>query len=548
MLEQSQFSTAFYQVALGDNFMSLKWVTATALSLSLIQPAAANDFLGGVVGGIIGGAIINEANKNKRRPVSGVSSAVRQERREIQTSLNYFGFPAGTPDGVLGKRSRTAISGYQAYLGFPITGNLTEYEKTILLSSYHRAIAGGAETSRIISRDPDGVKAILLAQRDDMATGGGTIRRARVGYAGLPIEVSDAVDEIADSSDPSAEQLLQRSGFIQLADLNGDGNNDYILDTSFAGSSFWCNATQCKTLVFASSATGYVRNDLLLHDPVPASFECIGPNCRVDQTYLASLNNPAASQSTQTTELASAPAETKPTAPLVPLFQTEQATASLTSHCSKINLLTNANGGFTTVSTLGDANFALNEQFCLARTYAIAQGEELIAKVQGVSVAQIEQQCDGLGATMKDLVAGISLKGSDELTRDVAGFVLQTGMSPAQLSGTAKICLATGYRTENLDAALSSALLLVALGEKPYAELMGHHLSQGFGTAERRDLAISWYGVAVDALNSGATRVFAPAQSDRVDLIQQATYHLSGSAAPAGQSQGNALPVFSVTE
>ena len=86
------------------------------VSVSFAQPTFANDLIEGIVGGIIGGALVTETGKT-RRPSSGVSSAVRQERRNIQTSLNYFGYPAGTADGILGARSRSAISNYQAFLG-----------------------------------------------------------------------------------------------------------------------------------------------------------------------------------------------------------------------------------------------------------------------------------------------------------------------------------------------------------------------------------------------------------------------------------------------
>ena len=73
-----------------------------------------------LVGGIIGGVIANEAKKSKRS--SGTSSATRSYNAQTQTSLNYFGFDAGVPDGVLGSRSRAAVSQFQAYVGFPITG------------------------------------------------------------------------------------------------------------------------------------------------------------------------------------------------------------------------------------------------------------------------------------------------------------------------------------------------------------------------------------------------------------------------------------------
>jgi hypothetical protein len=58
-------------------------------------------------------------------------------------------------------------------------------------------------------------------------------------------------------------------------------------------------------------------------------------------------------------------------------------------------------------------------------------------------------------------------------------------MSPAQLSGTAKVCLGTGYAQDDMNVAIGSALLLTALGERAYSEYLGHHLSQGYGASER---------------------------------------------------------------
>ncbi len=78
---------------------------------------------------------------------------------------------------------------------------------------------------------------------------------------------------------------------------------------------------------------------------------------------------------------------------------------------------------------------------------------------------------------------------------------------------------------------------------------MGHHLSQGFGASVRKDLAVGWYGVALDALSAGATPVFATTQPERTDLIQQATFALSGgNTAGAATPESTSLPVFSVTE
>lgn len=73
---------------------------ASLLTTTAAAPAVADNLGAALVGGLIGGVIVNEANKNKRRTVvrsSGVSSATRAHNRETQTALNYFGFQAGTP-------------------------------------------------------------------------------------------------------------------------------------------------------------------------------------------------------------------------------------------------------------------------------------------------------------------------------------------------------------------------------------------------------------------------------------------------------------------
>ena len=71
---------------------------------------------------------------------------------------------------------------------------------------------------------------------------------------------------------------------------------------------------------------------------------------------------------------------------------------------------------------------------------------------------------------MKDHVAALSLKPQQDAVQDVASFVLSSGMSTSQVAGTARICLGVDYRKDDLDVALGSALLLVALGESAYSE------------------------------------------------------------------------------
>ncbi|MBM9594729.1 peptidoglycan-binding domain-containing protein [Roseitranquillus sediminis] len=236
----------------------------------------------------------------------------------------------------------------------------------------------------------------------------------------------------------------------------------------------------------------------------------------------------------------------------LPNFMGADAAESLASHCNKVSLLTSTNGGFTTPATMTDAAFALNEQFCLARTYAIAAGEELAGKVEGVTSAEMVEQCRAFAPTMRPHVSALSLRPGADVLADVASFVLETGLSPAQLAGTSRICLSVGYRTDDLEVALGSALLLTALGERVYGELLGHHLAQGFGASQRPDLALAWYQMSAEAIDQGQRAVFAPGQPERQTLITLAAAELNGgdadsTALPSPQPAA-VLPTFSVNQ
>ena len=445
-------------------------VLAVSVAVVPVEPvkADAGDFIAGaLIGGIVGHAATKEAQRKKQRTTyrKTYRKSYRprlpstQEGREIQASLNYFGFNAGTVDGQLGKRSRSAISTYQAYMGYPATGQLTPYEQNLLITSYNRAQAGGYATNQQIAANPDGTRGLLKTYRSELA------------------------------------------------------------------------GQQAPTAV------------------VPQTTVVVTPQPAV----------PPVGTTTTTTVVAAAPsvAET-PAAPTaqakaaLPNFLGGGAQQSLASHCNTVSLLTNSNGGFTTAAQMTDPQQALNEQFCLARTYAIADSEKLIGKVTGFTPTQVADQCEGFGPAMKEHVAALSLKSMNEVKADVSNFILTTGMSPAQLKGTARICLGVGYRTDDMDVALGSALLLHAMGQGVYGELMGHHLAQGFGTAQRTDMARVWYEDSLRAVDSGAEAVFAPGQPERTELLRKASLSLgtnsSSSAAPETIQPVSAIPTFSVND
>ncbi|APE44042.1 hypothetical protein BOO69_11950 [Sulfitobacter alexandrii] len=455
--------------------MIYKAMTGAVLALSVaVIPADrveadAGDF---IAGAIIGGIVGANANKQRRtttkrtyrkKSTKSARSSLpsTQEGRNIQASLNYFGFDAGTVDGQLGRRTRNAVSQYQAYLGYPVTGQLSAFEQNLLISSYNRAQAGGYAVQQQVAATPDGTRGLLKTYRAEMA-----------------------------GQSPAGQGTAPTTTIVVAPQ----------------------QAPQMATAATAAAAA-------------------------------APLGGAAA--------LAAAVApDPAPTAGGLPNFLGAGTQASLASHCNTVSLITNTNGGFTTLASMTDPNVALNEQFCLARTYAIAKSEELASQVQGFTPDQIAQQCAGFGPAMKDKVAALSLKPRDAVVQDVSSFVLTTGMSPAQLQGTAKICLGVGYRTDNMDVAVGSALLLYALGEGVYGELMGHHLSQGFGPAKRADMAQSWYEAGLAAADSGAAAVFVPGQPERTELIRAAAMgNGNGTALPTPQpASGSALPSFSISE
>lgn len=441
--------------------VSKRFVIGALMASMTAMPGthAAADFADGLVGGLVGGAvsgiIVNESAKARARQNTTTTtttrkvyrapadSVTRQQVREEQTALNYFGFPAGTPDGVRGRNTRNATSHFQAHMGYPVTGYLNDFERQFLISSYYRAQSGGASTAQLIAQRGQGTQGLLHAYRDQ--------------------------------------------------------------------------------------AAGLAQSHSAAAVPVPAP--------SVQQAAVPEPETQAAPQ-----------AETATQAALPNLLASAGDDPSLASHCNQISLITSSNGGFVTEASLTDPRFALNEQFCLARTYAIAAGETLAANINGMNSAQLEEQCRAFGPAMRDHVAALSLSPRDEVIGKVRGFVLQSGQSPAQLSGTAKICLSVGYRVDSTNVALGSALLLSALGEEAYGELIGHHLNEGFGTARRPDLAMAWYQGAIAAVEGGAEPVFAPGDPGRTGLIRKAVLNKQGAQVPQQETVQPAatLPSFNL--
>ena len=153
---------------------NLKFIFFGLLPSMLISTSshANDDFVKGLIGGMVGAAIVNGAkaqpSKSKRSTGSVVLSAQRIENRGIQEALNYFGFNAGSPDGILGRKTTQAVSQMQACLGYQITGKLNAFEQQFIKQSYFKAQAGGNETLRLVATMPNGYCGVLQTYLADL--------------------------------------------------------------------------------------------------------------------------------------------------------------------------------------------------------------------------------------------------------------------------------------------------------------------------------------------------------------------------------------------
>lgn len=226
------------------------------------------------------------------------------------------------------------------------------------------------------------------------------------------------------------------------------------------------------------------------------------------------------------------------------LFANSQPRMSLANACNAVMLQSASNGGSMTLATMGDPAQALTEQFCLARTYAMAEGERLTAQITGLTQAQIAAQCASFAGLLSDEVDRVSQVAPGPLTAEMQQFATGTGIPPGDLAATSRVCLAIGYAQDDMRMAVGSALMLVALGEPVYGELLGHHLREGFGASQRPDLAGGWYDAALTALEQGAAPAFMPGQPERTALLRAATLQIGGAPAGVAPQPAATLPTF----
>ncbi len=424
---------------------------ATTMVVVPVERSSANEGAAFLGGALLGGIIASEVNKNKRRTVrrssTRVYSAQREQNRQVQTALNYFGYNVGSADGVMGRRSRAGISQFQAQMGFTPDGHIDPYERDFLLGSHQRALASShvpPYNQVMASQGPQG----LLR----------TYRNEQLGI--------------------TAQTALQPTAPVQ---------------------------------------------------PVPA------PQPVPQPVVTAPVPAPAPQVAAPAPQ--PAPVTARSETATLPSFTFGQTDRSVNQHCNEINVLTAANGGITAPGRVTDREFALSEQFCLARTHAMAESTTITATIPNMTDAQIEAQCKGLSQVIAPQLGGLATSRPDQVIAEASATLQAAGQPVAQLVSGGKVCLGVGYRVDDAQMALASAVLLSAAGQLGYAEAVSHHMREGFGTT-KADAGRSgaWMKIAIDAVTTTAGAAVMGQSPDRVAVLQDASGGQGSNAA--------ALPVF----
>lgn len=226
----------------------------------------------------------------------------------------------------------------------------------------------------------------------------------------------------------------------------------------------------------------------------------------------------------------------------MPVFETGDAARSLNQFCNEMNILTMANGGLTTPGLVKEPDFALNEQFCLARAHAISESNKLAGSMSAEDRADVVDRCKGLADYMEPATRAIATRSPADARREITTLVQASGQTKGQLVTAGRICLGSGFRVDSARIALASAAVLVVSGLPAYSEIISHQLREGLGGVKPdRSKADLWLEFTLAGLNDGETPVLGQ-KPDRAAVLNEA---LTGQAAANDHNEpsGN-LPVF----
>ncbi len=452
-------------------------LVAASLIAVPVQRAQANDAAALLGGALLGGIIVNEVHKNNQRKRATTTTTTR--KRTYRSGIS-------SAQRAENRQVQTALN-YFGYNVGVVDGALGRNSR-----------AGISRYQAEMGFQPDGY---LDTHEKDFLLG--SYQRS-----------------LASSSVPPYNQVVATQGYGGL--LRTYRNEQLGIATPQMGNNIQTAAMQTP-----------------LPAPVPAPIAAPAPVVAPAPVPVAPTPAPTPVPALAPAAVQPAPVTARADTGALPQFTFGQASRSVNEHCNEINVLTAANGGITTAGRVSDAELALNEQFCLARTHAMAESNTIVSTIANMTEQQITQQCEGLAQAVAPQVAALGSSTPDQVIADTAAFLQGANLSMDQLASSGKVCLGVGYRTNNASMALASALLLVGAGQKGYAELVSDHMREGFGIAKTSpQQSAAWMNVALDALANGGTAVLGQS-SDRVAVLRDAMQ--GGSSASGAVS---ALPVF----
>lgn len=229
-------------------------------------------------------------------------------------------------------------------------------------------------------------------------------------------------------------------------------------------------------------------------------------------------------------------------APLPSLGHVGEVAASMQDHCDFTKLTTQTTGHQIMAASMTDPDQALSEQFCDARTYLMSRTQTILG-VARATEEQLVAACGQVAGAMEPVAGGLATKTPAAVAAEASGISGALGLSdPAAAAEYGEVCVGLGYRGNDSDMALAGALMLVGAGRAPYAEMVGHHLRNGFGTPENPQAANDWYVMGLDALANNQPPAVQPGQTIQRAAIIRAAVEAGGQRASLG-AQPAAVPV-----
>ena len=446
-------------------------------------------------------------------------------RAVIQPALAKIGLYSGSIDGVAGRITRAAVSVFQKELGRLVTGYADSEERAMLEK---------------ILKGEGGGEALLLVNEEDGEVLTHTERLAKRLGIGLESEV-----DVEETPSGSAVQLTRLQSENAQLQTKIDALKRLSADQTEIIRTLRVELSQTRVELRQARSSSEFDPDTQAVTDLRRQLEAA--NATIVELRADSVTHPEAERLEESlADTANAP--TVSLAPTgLPTFgaTTTPMSASIADHCNAINVLTSTNGGFTTLGTMTNPAFVLDEQFCLARTVAIAEAARAMGSMTNVAPAQFSAQCDGLGAFMQPKLEALQDNDPTDMTNDVQMTLTGSGQSMEQLAIAGAVCLGLGYQADKAEVALGSALLMVGTGHSAYGEIVAHQLRGGFGAEQCEACSDAWMTATITSLEGGATPAFLPNQSaDRIALLKAASL---GRDAPTTTSEGT-LPTFGASD